>query len=152
MSDDVIVSAGSGDGATFRATDVAGKLRPHYKVAYGGTGVATDVDVGTPLPVISQGGHYETVAASQTDQALGATGATGDCLAGLTIIPANLNPGAVQVKDGSGSAVTIFTGGTGSVSSLVPFFVYLGNSRSTGGAWKVTTGASVSVWASGRFT
>lgn len=96
-------------------------------------------------------GEYETVAASATDQALGATGATGDYLAGLLIVPATTSPGAVSIKDGSGSAITVFTGGASSVSNLVPFFVPLGI-KSTGGAWKVTTGINVSAIGCGNFT
>jgi hypothetical protein len=124
------------------------------------------VTTGNPLPVgLAAGsaaigtvsitdisnGEYETVAASQTAQALGATGATGDYLAGVLIVPATTSPGAVSIKDGSGSAITIFTGGASSVSSLVPFFVPLGI-KSTGGAWSVTTGANVSAIGVGNFT
>jgi len=96
-------------------------------------------------------GDYETIAASQTDQALGATGAAGDYLGGLLIVPANVNPGAVQIKDGAGSAITVFTGGTNSVSNLVPFMVPLGI-ISGSGAWKITTGADVSAIGVGNFT
>lgn len=96
-------------------------------------------------------GSYETVAASQTDQAMGATGAAGDYLAGVLIVPAGTSPGAVSIKDGSGSAITIFTGGASSISNLVPFFVPLGV-ISGSGAWKVTTGASVSAIGVGKFT
>jgi hypothetical protein len=95
-------------------------------------------------------GEYETVAASQTDQVLGATGATGDYLQGLLVVPATTSPGAISIKDGSGSAITVFTGGATSVSNLVPFFIPLGIiSRS--GAWKVTTGANVSCIGIGNF-
>ena len=103
-----------------------------------------------PLEVRT-GTHYETVAASQTDQVLGATGATGDYLSGLLVVPATTSPGALSIKDGAGGAITVFTGGAGSVSTLVPFFIPLGAS-STGGAWKVTTGANVSAIGVGRFT
>lgn len=96
-------------------------------------------------------GEYETVAASQTDQALGATGATGDYLSGILIVPATTSPGAVSIKDGAGSAITVFTGGATSVSNLVPFFVPLGL-KSGSGAWKVTTGTNVSVIGCGNFT
>jgi hypothetical protein len=96
-------------------------------------------------------GDYETVAASQTDQVLGGTGAAGDYLSAVLIIPATTSPGAVSIKDGSGSAITIFTGGASSVSNLVPVFVPLGIA-STGGAWKVTTGSTVSVLAIGSFS
>lgn len=99
----------------------------------------------------STGTEYETVAASQTDQVLGAAGAAGDVLTSLLIVPATTSPGAVSIKDGSGSAVTVFTGGAGSVTSLIPFTVYLG-AVSTSGAWKVTTGANASVIATGSFS
>jgi hypothetical protein len=95
--------------------------------------------------------EYETVAAGATDQALGATGATGDYLAGVLIVPATTSPGAVSLKDGSGSAITIFTGGASSVSNLVPFFVPLGI-KSNAGAWKISAGTSVSVVGVGNFT
>lgn len=95
--------------------------------------------------------EYETVAASQTDQVLGPTGAAEDYLATLWIVPATTSPGAVSIKDGSGSAITVFTGGATSVSNLVPFPVSVGI-RSTSGAWKVTTGTNVSVIATGNFT
>lgn len=94
---------------------------------------------------------YETVAASQTDQAMGAAGATGDLLVGVLVIPATTSPGAVSIKDGGGSAITVFTGGATSVSNLVPFLVPLGI-RSTAGAWKITTGANVSAIGVGNFT
>ena len=96
-------------------------------------------------------GKYETVAASQTDQVLGATGAAGNYLAGVLIVPATTSPGAVSIKDGAGSAIVVFTGGASSVSNLVPFFVPLGI-VSTGGAWKITTGASVSAIGIGNFS
>jgi hypothetical protein len=94
---------------------------------------------------------YETVAASQTDQVLGGAGAAGDMLTSLLIVPATTSPGAVAIKDGAGSAITVFTGGAASVTNLVPFAVPLGI-KSASGAWKVTTGASVSAIASGEFT
>jgi hypothetical protein len=94
---------------------------------------------------------YETVAASQTDQVLGVVGETGDLLVGLLVIPATTSPGAISIKDGSGSAVTVFTGGASSVSSLQPFSIPLGF-KSISGAWKVTTGANVSVIAVGEFS
>ena len=95
--------------------------------------------------------QYETVAASQTNQALGATGTSGDHLLAVLIIPASTSPGAVQIKDGSATAITIFAGGASSVGSLVPFVVPLGID-SVSGAWQITTGASVSAIGIGRFT
>lgn len=100
----------------------------------------------------SAAGDYETVAAGQSDQALGATGAKGDWLAGLLIVPGEKDAGAVSIKDGSGSAISIFAGGgTTALVDLTPIYVPL-NMLSTAGAWSVTTGANVSVVAVGRFT
>jgi hypothetical protein len=45
----------------------------------------------------------------------------------------------------------VFAGGSSSVSNLVPFFIPLGM-LSVSGAWKVTTGADVSVIGIGNFT
>lgn len=99
--------------------------------------------------------EYETVAASQTDQVLGATGALGDYLAGVLIIPGTAGCGAVSIKDGNGSSITIFAGGgTTPLPTLAPIFVPLGiyavNATSAG--WKVTTGANVTAIGIGDFT
>lgn len=95
---------------------------------------------------------YEAVAASQTAQALGPTGNKGDVLEGLLVVPGTTSPGAVSIQDGSDAAITVFTGGASSAADLKPFFIPVGiRSKNTGG-WKVTTGANVSVLASGRFT
>jgi len=97
-------------------------------------------------------GEYETVAASQTDQVLGATGAVGDYLAGLLITPTTTGAGSVSIKDGNGSSIPIFN--TGTLSNLVPFFVPLGMVavNATTAGWKVTTGANVTVIGIGNFT
>lgn len=101
--------------------------------------------------VVPSGTEYEAVAASQTDQVLGATGAIGDFLAGLLIVPGTTSPGAVSIKDGAGTGITIFAGGATSVADLKPIFVPLGI-RCTGAGWKVTTGANVTVIGVGDFT
>lgn len=93
--------------------------------------------------------EYETVAASQTDQILGATGAAGDRLSHITIQPTSLTPGVVTVKDGS-TTIWSFPGSTNSVSNFVPFTVYFNLAAVTG--WKITTGGSISVVAAGDFT
>lgn len=96
---------------------------------------------------------YQAVAASQTAQALGSTGgAINDVFEGVLIVPASTSPGAVSITDGSNTAVTIFAGGSSSVSSLVSFFVPLAGIRSVSGGWKITTGANVSVLAIGLFS
>jgi hypothetical protein len=116
--------------------------------------LATNVGLpaGTALlgRVKPEGDEYETVAASQTAQALGATGATGDYIAGILVVPANLNPGNVLLLDNA-TSITVFAGGTNSVSNLIPFYIPL-NLTSVSGAWKITTGASVSCIGCGNFT
>ena len=94
--------------------------------------------------------EYESVSASQTGQVLGTTGATGDYLAGLLVVPATTSPGLVTVLDNA-TSIPVFVGGASSVSNLVPFFIPLGV-VSVSGAWKLTTGSNVSVIAVGNFT
>ena len=91
--------------------------------------------------------QYETVAASQTAQALGATGAAGDILKRLIITVATAATGTVSIKDGSGSAIPIPEANT-------PIGVYVVDLsiQSIAGAWSVTTGAGATVLAVGRFT
>lgn len=107
-------------------------------------GLAVDVK-----EVADQYDHYEAVAVS-TDATLGATGATGDFLAGVLVIPGTTSPGSVQIGDATTDTV-IFAGGTDSVSTLHPFFIPLGIS-SVSGAWSIITGANVTAIGVGRFT
>lgn len=96
-------------------------------------------------------GYYITVAASQTAQVLqSSSGATGDYISGVLVIPATTSPGNVLLLDNA-TSITIFAGGATSVSNLVPFFVPLG-AVSRSGAWKITTGTNVSVVAVGKFS
>lgn len=95
-------------------------------------------------------GEYETVAAGSTAQVLGATGAAGDYISGILVVPATTSPGNVLLLDNA-TSITVFTGGASSVSNLVPFFIPLGL-YSVSGAWKITTGSNVSCIGSGNFT
>lgn len=94
--------------------------------------------------------EYETVAASQTGQAMGAAGSVGDLLAGLLIIPGTTSPGEVDILDGA-TSIMVFKGGATSVADLKPFWVPLGL-RSVSGPWSVTTGANVTAIGVGIFT
>lgn len=94
--------------------------------------------------------HYETVAASQTGQALGAAGAKGDYLDHLVIVPASTSPGAVTIIDNA-TSIAVFPGGASSLTTLAPIIVPLGVT-SKSGAWSITTGANVSVIACGQFS
>lgn len=93
--------------------------------------------------------NYETVAASQTAQVLGTSGATGDVLAGILVIPATTSPGNVLLLDNA-TSITVFTGGASSVGDLKPFWIPLGI-KSASGPFKITTGANVSCIAVGDF-
>jgi hypothetical protein len=95
--------------------------------------------------------EFETVAASQTDQMLGATGAVGDYLDGLLVIPATTSPGAISIEYGA-TNITVFAGGASSVQTLHPFFIPIGLNTPSDGGWEITTGANVSVIARGYFT
>jgi hypothetical protein len=94
-------------------------------------------------------GDYETVAASQTDQVLGATGAAGDWLQRLIITVGTALTAATSIKDGSGSSIPILPNSPG--GGIGVYVVELGL-KSTSGAWKVTTGAGATVVAVGDFT
>lgn len=91
---------------------------------------------------------YETVAASQTDQALGTNGAKGDLLEGLLCVVSTAATSQVQIKDGTGSAITVFPNGPG--SGVGSYAIPLGLT-SKSGAWSVTTAAGVAVIAIGKF-
>ena len=115
-----------------------------------GTTVDPVAAIAGGLPTIDSNGEYETVAASQTAQVMGATGATGDYIAGILVIPASTSPGAVTLLDNA-TSIPLFIGGAASVSNLVPFYIKLG-AVSVSGAWKITTGDNISCIAFGNFT
>lgn len=112
--------------------------------------LASDDPAVAALQTFSQAVEYETVAASQTAQALGATGATGDYIEGVLVIPATTSPGNVLLLDNA-TSITVFTGGASSVADLKPFYIPL-RIKSVSGAWKLTTGANVSCIGMGNFT
>jgi len=171
------VSITSGSGTSIAADDISSVFYQRVKISWGVDGSAVDASATNPFPVVintngqatmanstpvaiasnqsavavkNGQAEYETVAASQTAQVIGATGATGDYMAGILVIPATTSPGNVLLLDNA-TSITVFTGGASSVSNLVPFFIPIG-ANSVSGAWKVTTGANVSVIAFGDFT
>lgn len=140
------------NGLVIAGDDVGGAFHQRVKQVHGVDGSVTDTSVTNPLPVSSYENEYETIAASQTDQIMGSTGAVGDALTSLLVVPSSLSPGAISIKDGSGgTAITVFAGGASSISTLHPFYIGLGM-RSTTGGWRVTTGAGVTAIAVGNFT
>ena len=98
---------------------------------------------GVQLPF---GTTYETVAASQTAQVLGQSGATGDTIIRLI----------VTVNTALTSTVTILDNSTS--IAIMPATVVVGvysidlGVQSVSGPWKVTTGAGATVVAVGNFS
>lgn len=91
---------------------------------------------------------YETVAASQSTQALGATGATGDYLSHVILFPLTTGAGTVTIFDGT-TPIAVFT--TGTLADLRPIIIPFGTFSKTG-AWNITTGANVTATAFGSWT
>jgi hypothetical protein len=121
--------------------------RRYKSMPAGQDGVAFSAEV---IAMAAENYEYETVAASQTAQVLGATGAIGDYIKGVLVIPATTSPGVVTLLDGA-TSIPIFVGGATSVADLKPFFVPLGM-KCLGAGWKITTGANVSAIGIGDFT
>lgn len=106
-----------------------------------------------PIQVINGASTLNTVAASQTKQALtgGGGGAAGDYLSFCMLVPATTSPGEVDLYDSSGGAkIILFAGGASSVSNLVPFSLAIG-AVSTAGAWEITTNTNESLLCTGKF-
>ncbi len=92
--------------------------------------------------------QYETVAASQTGQVLGGTGAKGDYLHRLVISNVTVATAAVTVIDGS-TSIVILTGAAGQTTGVYSVEM---NMISMSGAWSITTGAGCTVVAVGIFS
>jgi hypothetical protein len=89
---------------------------------------------------------YEHVAASQTAQVLGTTGATGDYLHRLVITVGTAATSTVSLLDNTTSHVLV------AANTAIGVYSIEINTFSKNGAWKVTTGAGAEVIAMGNFT
>lgn len=92
--------------------------------------------------------QYETVAAGQTTQALGASGGAGDYLEHLIVTVATAATAQVQLKDGGDAAFTVLPNSPG--GGIGVYYIPI-KAVSVTGAWQVTTGAGSTVFAVGRF-
>jgi hypothetical protein len=101
---------------------------------------------GVQLPYEFQ---YEHVAASQTAQVLGGTGATGDYIHRLCCTVSTAATGNVILLDGTGFSHTILPALPG--GGIGQYNIEL-NVISRNGPWKITTGAGVEVLAIGIFS
>jgi hypothetical protein len=95
---------------------------------------------------------YEHVAASQTAQVLGTTGAVGDYLHRLICTVTTGATGNVVIVDGTGTGILTHTVLPASASVTPGVYNIEMNVVSANGAWKVTTGAGVEVMAVGIFS
>jgi hypothetical protein len=98
------------------------------------------------LGVYDSGINYETVAASQTNQVLGTTGAAGDRIARVIVVATGTLGGVVTLKDGSGTAFNILH-----AAAAGTYVIELGM-ISTLGAWQLTTPTNCTAIAVGTFT
>ena len=89
---------------------------------------------------------YETVAASQTAQVLGGSGAVGDYLHRIVVSVNTSLTSTVSVLDNSTTVLAI------PASTPVGVYSLEINAASALGPWKITTGAGVTVLAVGFFT
>jgi hypothetical protein len=94
------------------------------------------------------GYQYKTVAASQTAQVLGTTGAAGDYLHRLIVTVNTSATSTVTLTDGV-TAIPIVPANIASGIGVVNVEV---NAASLTSGWKVTTGAGVTVVAVGKFS
>lgn len=95
-------------------------------------------------------GDYEAVAASQTDQIMGAVGAVGDRLLRVIVSVATSATGTCSIKDGNGAAIPLTAANT-------PIGVYsielnIKALATTTPGWKITTGAGATAIGIGDFT
>ena len=91
--------------------------------------------------------QYETVAASQTAQVLGGTGAVGDNLHRIVVNVTTTLTSAFSILDGATTVLTVANSVLANGVYSIEF-----NAASINGAWKVTTGAGVTVIGIGKFT
>ncbi len=92
------------------------------------------------------GTTYETVAASQTAQVLGQSGAVGDTIIRLIVTVNTAASSTVTILDNAIS-IPIMPATTAVGVYSIPL-----NMQSVSGAWKVTTGAGATVVAVGNFS
>ncbi len=90
---------------------------------------------------------YETVAASQTDQVLGTTGAAGDLLHAVHCVWTAAPAAVASIKDGTGSAINVFEVKAAAGSQTVVLDI-----ASADGGWKMTTSTNMTCIGIGRFS
>ena len=96
--------------------------------------------------------QYEHIAASQSAQVLGGTGAVGDYIHRLVCTVTTAATGNVVIVDGTGTGILTHTVLPANPGGGIGVYNVEINAVSQNGAWKVTTGAGVEVMAVGIFS
>lgn len=106
------------------------------------------------LVVIEGAWDFEEVAASATDQTLGATGASGDYLSHCLVTTVTAATATFGIEDGSNTAFDNITVQVGAATLLAGSFnTVVVNARATTAAgWEITTGAGATAACFGDFT
>jgi hypothetical protein len=107
----------------------------------------------SPIQTADQYTNYFPAAASATTL-LGATGALGDYLAGVVVVPGTTAAGTVSFEDGNVTTEIFAGGGTSALSDLKPFFIPLGivAKNATTPGFRLILGANVTAIGVGKFT
>lgn len=106
---------------------------------------------GTPTIVSVRPSKYEALLANTPTQTLGTTGAVGDQLEGLWVVPTATTIGAISVKDGS-NVIPVYAGGTVGADLKGFFIPWLGGAATTSAGWQVSVGVGATPVAFGQFT
>ncbi len=147
------LNAGAAGAGTQRVTIDSGQLSPLGQAVMASSAPVVIASNQSNLPVINGANKYVAFAANTSITAIsgGGGGATGDYLSHVVVVPAAVGCGVVTITDNATAIISFPGGGTTPLSNLVPFVISVG-ALSSSGAWKMTTGASVSVVAVGKFT
>lgn len=98
--------------------------------------------------------EVEEVAASATDQTMGATGALGDYLEGCMVTVVTAATATFGIEDGTNTAfdnITVIVGAATLVGGA-PIWVPVGSQATTSAGWEITTGAGATAYCRGYFT
>ncbi|MEX3933281.1 hypothetical protein AB4Y32_16010 [Paraburkholderia phymatum] len=104
---------------------------------------------GRPIETVEPPSNYQVIPASTTATLKTASGNVADYIENLICVVSTAATAQVQLQDGSGSAFTVFPNSPG---GGVGTYVIRVAMKSNSGSWKVTTGAGVSVIATGAFS
>lgn len=108
-------------------------------------------NAGGPVEVVQPPWQYQVVPASSSNVALQSAkgGAVADYIENLICVVTNAATSQVQIKDGTGASITVLPN---LVGGGIGTYVLKLQARSSSGLWSVTTGAGVSVIATGAFS